>query len=197
MDTARPAKMSTCDTLNVRYQRICAILPAMVESASFPSVSQPILRDVPTTKVGIPDKARRFGSSPFSGYPFFRSRTHVCAFPPLAQHQLCPTARLGAQEYRLRLKRLSPKALPWFPPFKSSTPESFRGSCASRLFCAVANGNAQISVLERKIALRLIFPSKTESNGFLVGGRTGKRGPNETVTAIQLTKLNANWEYYS
>ena len=42
------------------------------------------------------------------------------------------------QEYRLRLKRPAPNASRRCPLFKSSTPESFRGSCSCGLFPWVA-----------------------------------------------------------
>src|ERR1700720_686814 len=42
------------------------------------------------------------------------------------------------QECRLRLKRPAPNAARRCPPFKSSTPESFRGSCSCGLFPWVA-----------------------------------------------------------
>src|SRR4029077_10832958 len=75
-----------------------------------------------------------------------------------------------AQECRLRLKRLPPKALPWFPPFKSSTPERFRGSCPFACSPAVANGKLVLPFWKEKLRSGLIFPSNTESKRFLQGG---------------------------
>ena len=63
----------------------------------------------------------------------FRART------PLRRVSSCPTARLQREEYRLRLKRLSPiRQGGRCPPFKSSTREGFRGSCSCGLFPWVA-----------------------------------------------------------
>ena len=86
-------------------------------------------------QVSTPDRARRRASGSFSEYPFCyeshaRVRTLACGGRTATQsHGAAP-----AQECRLRLKRLPPKALPWFPPFKSSTPERLSGLLPFRLF---------------------------------------------------------------
>ena len=69
----------------------------------------------------------------------------------------CPTARLQRQEYRLRLKRLAPiRPGGWFPPFKSSTPEGLRGSCAYAFLSPWSNGNSRFRFGNKNCAL-LIF----------------------------------------
>jgi hypothetical protein len=79
-----------------------------------------LLRSV-RPKGGIPDQARRLALARFSECPFCyelqaRVRVPACGGTATRSHGAAP-----AQECRLRLKRLPPKALPWFPPFKSST----------------------------------------------------------------------------
>ena len=75
-------------------------------------------------KGGISDSARRlalaqFRECSFSYESHARVRTLACGGRTATRsHGAAP-----AQECRLRLKRLPPKALPWFPAFKSSTPE--------------------------------------------------------------------------
>jgi hypothetical protein len=90
----------------------------------------------------------------------------------------CSTARLHRQEYRLRLKRLPPiRPGGWFP-FKSSTPEGLRRSCAYA-FLRRGQTATHVSVLETKIAPCSFFLSKTESNGFRgEKGRTKDEWPN-------------------
>jgi hypothetical protein len=121
-------------------------------------------------KGGVPDQARRLASARFSEYPFcYESHARVqapgCGGTATRSHGAAP-----AQECRLRLKRPPPKALPWFPPFKSSTPERFRGSCPFACSPAVANGKLVLPFWKEKLRSGLFFPSKTESKRFLQGG---------------------------
>jgi hypothetical protein len=118
-------------------------------------------------------------------YPLFDARPEGFSElgPPTADvvssHGAAP-----AQECRLRLKQIPPNASRRCPPLKSSTPCS--GLLLLRLFAPCSNVNC-VSVLETKIAPRLIFLSKTESKRFSgEKGRTKANGPTETVTAIQL-----------
>ena len=128
-----------------------------------------LLRSV-RPKGGIPDQARRLALARFSECPFCyelqaRVRVPACGGTATRSHGAAP-----AQECRLRLKRLPPKALPWFPPFKSSTPERFRGSCPFASSPAVANGKFVLPFWKEKLRSGLIFPSNTESKRFLQGG---------------------------
>jgi hypothetical protein len=69
----------------------------------------------------------------------------------------CPTARLQRQEYRLRLKRLPPiRPGGWFPPFKSSTPEGLRGSCAYAFLSPWSNGNSRFRFGNKNCALLIL-----------------------------------------
>ena len=67
------------------------------------------------------------------------------------------------QEYRLRLKRPTPiRRGARFPPFNLDPSRQARGSC-SHAFLRRAQTATRVPVLERKIAPRLLFLSKTES----------------------------------
>jgi hypothetical protein len=86
-----------------------------------------------------------------------------------------PTARLQRQEYRLRLKRLPPiRWCGWFPPFKSSTPDGFRGSCAYAYCAPWSNGNLRFR-FGNKNCLSLTFSLQ---NGIqeIPGGEEGSKG---------------------
>jgi hypothetical protein len=143
-------------------------------------------------------------SSPaFAGVSWFRSIAHKVAEVNQAQGRACGrsseslifrsrtlsvrAAAVGgtstwshgaapAQECRLRLKRLPP-----IPRTQDGSlhldprPPLTRGSCASSLFCAVANGNDQVSVLEQKIALFAHFFLQTGIQR-IPGGREGENG---------------------
>jgi len=126
------------------------------EPEARPKLAHLMLRSVPA-KGGMPDGSLRaaLANTPFC----YESHAHVRA-PADGGTSTRSHGAAPAQECRLRLKRPPPKAAPWFPPFKSSTPENLSGLLRLRLFCAVANGNAQVSVLERKIALGAYFPPK-------------------------------------
>jgi hypothetical protein len=78
----------------------------------------------------ILDRARRRASGSFSEYPFcYESHAPTYGGTATRSHGVAP-----ALECRLRLKRLPPKAVPWVPPFKSSTPERLSGLLPFRLF---------------------------------------------------------------
>jgi hypothetical protein len=144
-------------------------LVASAELGAHPKLALLMLRSIPP-QGSIPDQARRRTSGSFSEYPFCyeshaRVRTPACGGTATRSHGAAP-----AQECRLRLKRLPPKALPWFPPFKSSTPERFRGSCPFACSPAVATGKLVLPFWKEKLRSGLIFPSKTESKRFLQGG---------------------------
>ena len=97
----------------------------------------------------ILDRAKRRASGSFSEYPFCyeshaRVRTLACGGRTATRsHGVAP-----AQECRLRLKRLPPKAVPWFPPFKSSTPERLSGLLPFRLFSRRGKRNPKDSSRE-------------------------------------------------
>jgi hypothetical protein len=139
-----------------------------------------MLRSIPL-QGATPDRARRRTSGSLCGYPFCyeshaRVRTLACGGRTATRsHGAAP-----AQECRLRLKRLPPKAVPWFPPFKSSTPERLSGLLPFRLLLPPWQTETRGSVLERKIALwELIFPPKQKSKRFLEGrGGPGRTRPN-------------------
>jgi hypothetical protein len=125
-------------------------LVASAELGAHPKLALLMLRSIPP-QGSIPDQARRRASGSFSEYPFCyeshaRVRTPACGGTATRSHGAAP-----AQECRLRLKRLPPKALPWFPPFKSSTPERFRGSCPFASSPAVANGKPVLPFWKEKL----------------------------------------------
>jgi hypothetical protein len=124
-------------------------LVASAELGAHPKLALLMLRSIPP-QGSIPDQARRRASGSFSEYPFCyeshaRVRTPACGGTATRSHGAAP-----AQECRLRLKRLPPKALPWFP-FKSSTPERFRGSCPFACSPAVANGKLVLPFWKEKL----------------------------------------------
>src|SRR5215469_15967838 len=88
---------------------------------------------------------------------------------------LVPQRGSRRQEYRLRLKRLPPiRRRGWFPPFRSSTPESFRGSCAfASLRCGVKE-NAGFRFGRKNLRPSFLFLSKTEGEEALGRGVDSK-----------------------
>src|SRR6516225_8689323 len=75
-------------------------------------------------KGGISDQARRLALAQFGECPFcYESHPRVCTLACGGRTSTRSHGAAPAQKSRLRLKRLPPKAVPWFPPFKSSTPE--------------------------------------------------------------------------
>ena len=131
-------------------------------------------------KGGISGQARRLALAQFRECPFcYESHARVCTLACGGRTATRSHGAAPAQECRLRLKRLPPKAVPWFPPFKSSTPERLRGSCPSASCPAVANGNSCFRFEKKNCALGAHFPSKTESERFLGGrGGPGRTRPN-------------------
>src|SRR5258708_23861192 len=133
-----------------------------------------ILRPIPP-RGGTPTREMpRF--RPFPGHPSFDARPEsfrgsvpLCGMSSLS-HSAAP-----AQEYRLRLKQIPPNASRRCPPFKSST--AFQALLLLRLFAPCSNGNC-VSVLERKIAPRSLFLSKTESKRFRGRRRNKGQWPN-------------------
>ena len=155
-------------------------LVASAELGAHAKLTLLMLRSIPLQGT-TPDRARRRTSGSLCGYPFCyeshaRVRTLACGGRTATRsHGAAP-----AQECRLRLKRLPPKALPWFPPFKSSTPERLSGLLPFRLLLPPWQTETRGSVLERKIALwELIFLPKQKSKRFLEGrGGPGRTRPN-------------------
>jgi hypothetical protein len=91
----------------------------------------------------------------------------------------CPTAWLQRQEYRLRLKRLPPiRPGGWFPPFKSSTPEGLRGSCAYA-FCAVVKRQLTFPFWKQKLRLAHFFSPKRNPTDS--GERRGEQRTNGPI----------------
>ena len=91
-------------------------------------------------------------------YPFFDARSEGSrSSVRLRRMSSWSHGAAPAQEYRLRLKQIPPNASRRCPPFKSSTPCS--GLLLLRLFAPCSNVNC-VSVLERKIAPRLLFSPK-------------------------------------
>ena len=88
--------------------------------------------------------------------PFFDARTRSVLEPACGRVSSSPTARLRREESRLRLKQTTPNAAHRYPLFKSST--AFRALAPSPFF-AVLETKTHVSVLERKIAPRSLFPS--------------------------------------
>jgi len=77
---------------------------------------------------------------------------------PAAGIRLGPTARPGAQEYRLRLKQISPiRRAGRFPLFKSSTRLAELAALALRAFLRRVNRRTAVPGLERKIAMQTNF----------------------------------------
>jgi hypothetical protein len=152
-------------------------LVASAELGAHPKLALLMLRSIPP-QGGIPDQARRRTSGSFSEYPFCyeshaRVRTPACGGTATRSHGAAP-----AQECRLRLKRLPPKALPWFPPFKSSTPD-FGALALSPLLPPWQTGNPCFRFGKKNCALGAHFPSKTESKRILEGrGGPGRTRPN-------------------
>ena len=89
-----------------------------------------------------------------------------------------------AQECRLRHKRPPPKAAPWFPPFKSSTPDRVRGSCASASSAPWQTETLKFPFWKGKIALGAHFSSKTESKRF----RETRRGSGRTRPNLRVAR---------
>jgi hypothetical protein len=112
------------------------------------------LRPVPA-KVGILDQTRRLRSSPLRSGDTrsLRIARSARALPPLAGHRLCPTARLQRKSAVCGLNGFLPRLCLGSRHLNPRPPKAFGALALWRLFCAVANGNAQVSVLERKIAL--------------------------------------------
>ena len=138
-----------------------------------------MLRPIPLQGT-TPDRARRRTSDSLCGYPFCyeshaRVRTLACGGRTATRfHGAAP-----AQECRLRLKRLPPKAVPWFPPFKSSTPERLSGLLPFRLVLPPWQTETRASVLERKIALweLIFFPKRNPKDSWREGEDQGEHGP--------------------
>ena len=94
-------------------------------------------------------QATRFAWSTFRNTSF-DARPLSGLVPPLGGPRPSPTARLRAQEYRLRLKRFPPiRRGGRFPPIKSST--AFRALALSASLRR-AQTSTRVSVLETKIA---------------------------------------------
>ena len=133
-----------------------------------------LLRSV-RPKGGIPDQARRLALARFSECPFCyelqaRVRVSACGGTATRSHGAAP-----AQECRLRLKRLPPKALPWFPPFKSSTPD-FGALALSPLLPPWQTETRCFRFGKKNCALGSSFFPPTESKRFL----DGRGGPGRT-----------------
>ena len=113
---------------------------------------------------------------------FATSRTLACALPLMAGHRLGSHGAALAQECRLRLKRPPPKAAPWFPPFKSSTPDKLRGSCASA--SSAPWQTVQVSVWKEKLRSGLIFTPKRNPKDF---GRKGEdQGEHGAISKLRV-----------
>jgi hypothetical protein len=118
-------------------------------------------------------------------YPFFDARPE--AFGARSAYGGCcpsPTARLRRKSTVCGLNRFLPTLRVGALHLNPRPP--VRGSC-SYASLRRAQTSTHVSVLETKIAPRLIFLSKTESKRF--SGEKGENkgnGPTETVTAIQL-----------
>jgi hypothetical protein len=115
-------------------------------------------------KDGIPGQASRFGSSPLKlkRIPvLYESHARVRA-PAFGGTSTLSHGAAPAQECRL--------AVPWVPPFKSSTPESFRGSCPFAFSAPWQTETPKFPFWKEKLRSETsLFPSKTESKRFLEG----------------------------
>ena len=134
-------------------------LVASAELGAHRKLALLMLRSIPP-QGSIPDQARRRASGSFSEYPFCyeshaRVRTPACGGTATRSHGAAP-----AQECRLRLKWLAPKALPWFPPFKSSTrpPKDFGALALSPVLPPWQTGNSCFRFGKKNCARGSFFP---------------------------------------
>ena len=148
-------------------------------------------------QVSTPDRARRRASGSFSEYPFCyeshaRVRTLACGGMTATQsHGAAP-----AQECRLRLKRLPPKALPWFPPFKSSTPERLSGLLPFRLFSRRGKRKLVLPFWKEKLRSGSSFSFQNGIQKIPRGkGRTRANTARSRLCAMTTVKLKnkTNW----
>jgi hypothetical protein len=113
----------------------------------------------------------------------FDARPQSGLVPPLGGPRPSPTARLRAQEYRLRLKRFPPfRQGGRFPPIKSST--AFR---ALALSASLRRAQRQLTFpfWKQKLRLRAHFfsPKRNPKDSWREGKEPKANGPTETVTA--------------
>ena len=122
----------------------------------------------------IPDRARRRTSGSLCGCPFCyeshaRMRTLACGGRTATRSD----GAAPAQECRLRLKRLPPKAVPWFPSFKSSTPERLSGLLPFRLFSPRGKRQLVLPFWKEKLRSWVSFFSPKQKSKRFLGGRGG------------------------
>ena len=144
------------------------------EPEARPKLAHLMLRSVPA-KGGMPDGSLRaaLANTPFC----YESHAHVRA-PADGGTSTRSHGAAPAQECRLRLKRPPPKAAPWFPPFKSSTPDKLRGSCASASSAPWQTETLKFPFWKEKLRSGLIFPPKRNPKySGREGEDQGKHGP--------------------
>ena len=166
-------KTSTGDTFLLHLNRIYMILNAMARrtrySAQIPGVARIMCRERVLCFLNhLRETDRRSRGLVWGLRCAHFSETHVLMLASKAfeleprPHRVssCTTAPLQREEYRLRLKRLPPICQgERFPPFNSSTARSWPALLRLRLFASLSETKTHVSVLERKIAPRLLFLS--------------------------------------